>query len=144
MLNGFTRFRCAVTLGVRAAVIDERERVLLLRHTYTTGWFLPGGGIERGETAEEALRRELREETEVKITAAPTLFGVYFNVRHSVRDHVFVYVVRSFSSLKPKRPDPEISEVRWFSLSDLPPDTNLAARRRLNEIVHGVTPEPIW
>jgi hypothetical protein len=59
MLNGFTRFRCAVTLGVRAAVIDERERVLLLRHTYTTGWFLPGAGIERGETAEEVLRREL-------------------------------------------------------------------------------------
>jgi ADP-ribose pyrophosphatase YjhB (NUDIX family) len=45
---------------------------------------------QRGETAEEALRRELREETGVKITAAPTLFGVYFNVRHSVRDHVFV------------------------------------------------------
>ena len=97
-------FRCTVTLGVRAAVIDEQERVLLLRHTYTIGWFLPGGGVERGETAEEAQRRELREETEIDITAPPALFGIYFNGRASVCDHVFVYLVRSFAILNLKRP----------------------------------------
>ena len=67
-------FRCTVTLGAQAAVIDEQERVLLVRHTYTNGWFLPGGGVKRGETVEEALHRELQEETETSITA-PALFA---------------------------------------------------------------------
>jgi ADP-ribose pyrophosphatase YjhB (NUDIX family) len=123
-----------VTLGAQAAVIDEQERVLLVRHTYANGWFIPGGGIKRGETVEEALHRELREETEISITS-PALFGVYSSVRH--RDHVFMYVVRSFAILKRKRPDFEIAEVRWFPLSDLPPDTNPATRRRLAEITRG-------
>ena len=46
---------------MRAAVIDDQERVLLLRHTYTTSWFLPGGGVERGAhqepfTSDDACR----------------------------------------------------------------------------------------
>ena len=110
-------FRCTVTLGAQAAVIDEHERVLLVRHTYTNGWFLPGGGVKRGETVEEALHRELREETETSITA-PALFRVYSSVRQ--RDHVFMYVARAFETLKLKRPDFEIAEVRWFPLWDLP------------------------
>ena len=120
-----------MTLGAQAAVIDEKGRVLLVRHTYANGWFLPGGGVKRGETVEEALHRELREETETSITA-PALFGVYSSARH--RDHVFMYVVRSFATLKPKRPDFEIAEVRWFPLSDLPPDTIQLLSRGLAEI----------
>ena len=120
-----------MTLGAQAAVIDEQERVLLVRHTYTNGWFLPGGGVKRGETVEEALHRELQEETETSITA-PALFRVYSSVRQ--RDHVFMYVARAFETLKLKRPDFEIAEVRWFPLSDLPSDTNPATRRRLAEI----------
>ena len=132
MLKRLARlFRCTVTLGAQAAVIDEQERVLLVRHTYTNGWFLPGGGVKRGETVEEALHRELREETETSITA-PALFRVYSSVRQ--RDHVFMYVARVFETLKLKRPDFEIAEVGWFPLSDLPPDTNPATRRRLAEI----------
>ena len=51
-----------MTLGVRAIIENEAGEVLLVRHTYTKGLFFPGGGIERGETAGEALERELQEE----------------------------------------------------------------------------------
>ena len=51
-----------MTLGVRAACFDEAGHIFLVRHTYIPGWHLPGGGVERGETAIEALFKEMREE----------------------------------------------------------------------------------
>jgi TDG/mug DNA glycosylase family protein len=50
--------------NVRAAVVDEQNRILLLRYgdEYGRWWVTPGGGRERGENDEQTLRRELEEE----------------------------------------------------------------------------------
>ena len=82
MLKRLARlFRCTVTLGAQAAVIDEHERVLLVRHTYTNGWFLPGGGVKRDETVEEALIGSFERRPRPDVTA-PALFGVHSSVRN--------------------------------------------------------------
>jgi 8-oxo-dGTP pyrophosphatase MutT (NUDIX family) len=50
-------------------VIRDGERVLLVRTRNTNKYALPGGGVELGETLEDALRREVREETGIEIDA---------------------------------------------------------------------------
>lgn len=129
-----------MTLGVRGAVIDEDGRVLLIRHTYLPGWQLPGGGVEVGETAREALARELREEGEIELVGPPRLHGTFFNRHVSRRDHVLVYEIRDFQVLRPKAPDREIAEAAFFRLDELPPGTTAGTRARLGEIASGRSP----
>lgn len=144
LLHWYWRFARGMTLGVRAAVIDREGRVFLIRHTYTQGWHLPGGGVEAGETALDALRRELWEEGRIDLTGAPRLHGAFFNARVSRRDHVLVYVVRDFSILEPKRPDREIAEAGFFALDALPGGVTPGTRARLEEIVAERPPSATW
>jgi ADP-ribose pyrophosphatase YjhB (NUDIX family) len=144
-LHLYWRFSRGLTLGVRAAAIDTRERVCLVRHTYVPGWHLPGGGVEPGETALHAIEREMAEEAGIVLGAAePRLHGVFFNARTSRRDHVLVYVVRDFAVPVPKEPDREIAEAGSFPLDALPEGTTGATRRRLAEIRTGAPPSPTW
>ncbi len=133
-----------MTLGVRAVVLDGQNRVFLIRHTYVPGWHLPGGGVETGETALDALERELREEACIAIDEQPALVGAFFNRQASRRDHVLVYVIRRFTVLKEKQPDREIAEAGFFPLDRLPEGTTGATRRRLAEILEGLPPAATW
>jgi ADP-ribose pyrophosphatase YjhB (NUDIX family) len=134
-LHTYWRFARGMTLGVRAAVLDDRNRVFLIRHTYVPGWHLPGGGVETGETALDALDRELREEACIALDGPPQLSGVFFNKRLSRRDHVLVFVIRRFRVLGEKRPDREIAEAGFFPCDRLPEGTTAATRRRLAEVL---------
>lgn len=133
-----------MTLGVRGACFDGEGRVFLVRHSYMPGWYLPGGGVERHETALQALSRELDEEGGIRLDAEPVLFGAYYNRRRG-RDHVLVYVSRRFSRPSPPTyPNREIAEAAFFDPADLPEAATPATRRRLQEILGGGERDPFW
>jgi len=140
----YFRFARGMTLGVRAAVIDADRRVFLVRHTYVAGWYLPGGGVEVGQTMRQALDMELREEGRIVLTAEPVLHGIFLNDHVSIRDHVAVYVVRDFQQDRLPEPNSEIAETGFFALDALPADTTEGTRQRLAEIFAGKPVIPTW
>lgn len=140
-------WRAPITLGVRLMVLDEDERILLVRHTYTGGWHMPGGGVDPGETAAEAALREVREETGLTLEGTPNLFGLYLNKPLGARDHVALFVLRGVpvqnSALVPQAG--EIAAARFAPLSDLPGDTTRATLRRIGEVTgEGAEPSAYW
>ena len=84
----YWRFARGMTLGVRAVVLDAENRVFLVKHSYLTGWHLPGGGVEVGETFHDALQRELAEEGRIELSGEAVLHGLFLNSHVSRRDHV--------------------------------------------------------
>ena len=122
----YRRVAHGVTLGVRGMVIDGAGHVFLVKHSYIAGWYLPGGGVEVGETLATALARELREEGNIRLTDPPHLFAIYLNRRDSRRDHVALYVARSFHQSQPPLPNGEIVAHGFFSPNSLPDDTTLS------------------
>ncbi|WP_019904417.1 NUDIX domain-containing protein [Methylobacterium sp. 77] len=135
-----------MTLGVRGAAFDERGRVCLVRHTYVAGWHLPGGGVEVGESAVDAMIREFREEAEVAVNERVPLrlHGFFRSTAAAGRDHIAVYVAPTFRLLGPKDPDREIAESGFFALDALPEETTRATRERLREIAEGASPAATW
>jgi 8-oxo-dGTP pyrophosphatase MutT (NUDIX family) len=133
-----------MTLGVRAVVLDADNRVFLVRHSYVAGWYLPGGGVDFGETMEQAMRRELKEEGDIDLTGEAALHGIFLNSHVSRRDHVAVYIVRQFRQERLPAPNREIVESGFFALDALPEGTTPGTRLRLAEVLEGRPPIATW
>jgi 8-oxo-dGTP pyrophosphatase MutT (NUDIX family) len=144
LMHGYFALARGMTMGVRAACYDAEGRIFLVRHSYVPGWHMPGGGLERHETALSALAKELREEGNLELTGPPELFHVYFNRATSKRDHVLFYRCRDIRQVSPKVPDREIVETGFFALDDLPPGTTAATHRRLAELSGSAPPAEFW
>jgi ADP-ribose pyrophosphatase YjhB (NUDIX family) len=119
-------------MGVRGLVVDEAGRIALVRHTYRPGWYLPGGGVKRGESVEQALRRELREEAGLVDVDLEGLLGIYHNRAEYKDDHVVVLVGRSSAPVIASDAL-EIAEAGWFAPDALPDDITAATARRIME-----------
>jgi 8-oxo-dGTP pyrophosphatase MutT (NUDIX family) len=140
----YWRFSRGMTLGVRGLVLDPEGRVFLIKHSYVSGWHLPGGGVEPGETVLQALERELREEGNIELTGSPRLHGLYFNGHVSDRDHVALFIVRAFRQNAPPQPNHEIIAHGFFASAALPEGTSSATRARIAEALSGAAAQDRW
>jgi 8-oxo-dGTP pyrophosphatase MutT (NUDIX family) len=104
--------------GVRC-LIEDRNRFLLIRQTYgDMRWTLPGGLIKRGETPEQAVRREVGEEVGLELLKLRFL-NAFLDTGEYARDTVHCFWGKS-SSAEVKIDRDEIYEARWFAIEDLP------------------------
>lgn len=143
LMRAWWRMRRPMTLGVRILCRDDEGRVLLVRHTYAKGWFLPGGGVESGETAEQAAIRELAEEGGVEVIGALTLFGFYANHAYFANDHVALYIADRWRPCA-TRSFNEIAERGWFAPDAPPADATPGTRRRLAEVFANAPISATW
>jgi 8-oxo-dGTP pyrophosphatase MutT (NUDIX family) len=140
----YWRFARGMTLGVRGVVLDGDNRVFLVKHSYVSGWHLPGGGVEVGESFRAALARELMEEGRIELAGEPELHGVFFNSHVSRRDHVAIYVIRHYRQDRLPEPNREIVGCGFFEASALPADTTAGTRLRIAEVLENREQVTTW
>lgn len=126
MLRQLVGSRPLLLPGVRALIFNARQEILLLRRTDMPAWCLPSGSVELGETALEALRREVAEETSLTILEAEPIAlysGPAQKFTYLNGDEIYcfsvAFVVRCWTGA-PRADGIEAAEVRFFPLSHLP------------------------
>lgn len=144
LVSAYWRLARGATLGAQGVVIGAGDEVLLVRHGYRPGWHFPGGGVEWRETAEAALKREIKEEAGVVVKGSPQLFGLFANFAVLPSDHVALFIVREWERPNVPRSNREIVESRFFARADLPPDITAGTSRRLKEIFEGAPISAHW
>jgi ADP-ribose pyrophosphatase YjhB (NUDIX family) len=115
------------------AVIEQEGRVLLARRRDIGWWNLPGGGLEHGETVDEALRREVREEIGVEIVPVRVV-GVYSKTR---KDEVALSFLCHLAPGQEPTTSEEVSETGWFAGDELPADLLPKHRERVIDALLG-------
>jgi 8-oxo-dGTP diphosphatase len=91
-------------------------------------WEFPGGKIEAGESAEQALARELEEELGIHATIGPHVTHIRHNYRHGGAVDLQFYAVSSFEGELENR---IFHQLKWVKLEELPEYEFLAADRGL-------------
>jgi 8-oxo-dGTP pyrophosphatase MutT (NUDIX family) len=126
-LRKYIGHRPILLVGAAILVLDEQNRLLLLKRSDNQCWGIPGGAIEPGETLEIAAKREALEETNLEIGEI-SLFGVFsgpeFYYKYPNGDEVYnvssVYLSREWRG--EVKLNAEHTEWRWFGIHEIPDD----------------------
>lgn len=123
--NDDRRYPARPILGV-GALIYEEDRILLVQRgkpPLAGYWSLPGGAVETGERVEDALKREVFEETglDVSVDSIATVFERIMP-DESGRCEYHYLLVDFFCTIQggEARPGDDSAAVSWFRISDLP------------------------
>lgn len=114
------RWRKPALAGVRVIALDAQGRVLLVRHTYGSGKWMPaGGGLKRGEDPLRAALRELAEEAGCTLDA-PWLLATREEPLAGTVNRVHLVAGRIAGAIRPD--GREVAEARLFAIDELPAD----------------------
>ncbi len=128
MIRSLVGHACIFVPGVRALIVDDQGRVLLQRRSDTGCWGLPGGSVELGETALDALRREVLEETGLTVVSAEPM-ALYSGPEQKfaypngdeVQCFAVAFIVRQWKGV-PRADGIEGTQVRFWPRDRLPGD----------------------
>lgn len=112
------------TRGVMCLVLNDAGEVLLVKNSYRRRWSLPGGWVDPGESFEDAVVREVAEETGVILTDAPEFLAELVNGQHSDRLYRGIPTTTRVTVSTPW----EISATQWCHVDQLPELANPASR----------------
>lgn len=132
------RFTRPITVGVRVMMVMD-DQVLLVHHTYQDAWFMPGGAVGKGETLEQAARREAYEETRATLNNL-RFIGTFTSFSEGKSDHISLFLCTDYVRSSPGEVKPvehsddfEIDQVKAFPLDNLPDKLATGQRRHIAE-----------
>jgi ADP-ribose pyrophosphatase YjhB (NUDIX family) len=121
------------SVSVSAVITDDHDRALLIQRRDNHHWEPPGGVLELGESIEDGLRREVREETGLDVEPV-ALTGVYKNMTRGIIALVFRCKVTGGDLAATD----ESADFRWVSAAEV---SELAAEAYAVRVVDGLHPE---
>jgi 8-oxo-dGTP diphosphatase len=109
---------CGPKLAVDCIILVDGRVLIIHRRNPPHGWALPGGFVEYGETVEDAVRREMKEETGLDLENLRQ-FRVYSDPARDARGHVVSVVFAARGKGKPEAGD-DADRYRLIDLNDIP------------------------